>query len=155
MERMTPEQMEKMVHEALRLLPNRRAPASLEARVHAALEARAAIPWWHRSWAYWPQPVRAGFLVLCGVVTFLMMLGWLYLQAGADPTVAVQALAPVLSGASRIMSVVRGIENYAALVVRHIPAVWLYGAIAFVAAVYAMLMGLGAAAYRTLWVHHA
>jgi hypothetical protein len=155
MERMTPEQMEKMVHEALRSLPNRRAPASLEARVHAALEARAAIPWWHKSWAFWPRPVRTGFLVLCGAVMALIVLAGFYLQAGADSAATNQAIAPVLSGASRIMGVVRGIENYATLVVRHIPAVWLYGTVAFVAGVYAMLMGLGAAAYRTLWVHHA
>jgi hypothetical protein len=37
---------------------------------------------------------------------------------------------------------------------RHIPALWLYGTIVLFAGVYAMLVGLGAAAYRTLWAHH-
>ena len=56
MNRLNPEQLEKMVHAALRSLPDRRAPASLEARVLAAVQARAApisspasTPWdgWH------------------------------------------------------------------------------------------------------------
>jgi hypothetical protein len=154
MERMTPEEMEKMVHTALRSLPDRRAPASLEARVRAALEARANIPWWHRSWNHWPQAVRAAFLVLGVVVTALMVFGGYYLQAGADATALSRALAPVLTLGGQVAGVVRGIGDFFALVVRHIPALWLYGTIVFVAGVYAMLVGLGAAAYRTLWTHH-
>jgi hypothetical protein len=40
-----------------------------------------------------------------------------------------------------------------ALIGRDIPAWWLYGAAAFVAGLYAMLVGVGAAAYRTLWTN--
>jgi hypothetical protein len=151
MERMTPEQMEKMVHTALRSLPDRRAPASLEARVHAALEARATIPWWHKSWNNWPQAVRAAFLVLGGGVTAAMVFGGFYLEAGADSAALNHALAPALTLGGQIAGVVRGIGDFFALVARHIPALWLYGTIVFFAGAYAMLVGLGATAYRTLW----
>jgi hypothetical protein len=154
MERMTPEQIEKMVHTALRSLPDRRAPASLEARVHAALEARANILWWHKSWSYWPQAVRAAFLVLGGGVAAAMVFAGFYFQAGADSAALNHALAPVLTLGGQVAGVVRGIGDFFALVMRHIPALWLYGTIVLFAGVYAMLVGLGAAAYRTLWAHH-
>lgn len=153
MERMNPEQLEKMVHAALRSLPDRRAPASLEARVLAAVEARAAIPWWHKSWSYWPQWVRALFLVFCGGVAGLLVFTGIYVQAGFDTAQASGTLAPALAFANHVLGIGRGLADFVALVMRHIPSLWLYGAIAFIAGLYAMLFGLGAAAYRTLWVH--
>ena len=72
-DRMTPDELEKFIHRTLRSLPDRRAPATLEARVAAALEARAAIPWWHKSWTYWPQWVRALFVLFCGGLAALVV----------------------------------------------------------------------------------
>jgi len=153
MERLNPEQLEKMVHAALRSLPDRRAPASLEARVLAAVEARAAIPWWHKSWSYWPQWVRVLFLVFCGGLVGLLVFTGIYVQAGFDTAQAGGTLAPALEFANRVLGIGRSLADFVALVMRHIPSLWLYGAIAFIAGLYAMLFGLGAAAYRTLWVH--
>jgi hypothetical protein len=59
----------------------------------------------------------------------------------------------VLAWGGRIVALVRGFGDFIALVGRSIPTLWIYGAIAFVAGLYAMLFGLGAAAYRTLWAH--
>jgi hypothetical protein len=151
MERINPEQIEKMVHAALRSLPDRRAPAALEARVLAAIETRAAIPWWHRSWSHWPQGVRAAFLVFCGALAGLLMFAGLYVQAGFDSAQFHHAIAPALALADGVLDIGRALTGFAALLVRQIPTWWLYGAIAFVAGLYAMLFGLGAAAYRTLW----
>ena len=151
MERMTPEQLEKMVHTALRSLPNRRAPASLEARVRASIEAQAAIPWWHKSFAYWPAQVRVAFLVFCAALAGLLVFAGLSLQTGFDSAQVNGTFAPVLNWGGRIVALVRGVADFIALVGRNIPALWLYGTVAFVAGLYAMLFGLGAAAYRTLW----
>ena len=153
MERMNPEQLEKMVHSALRSLPNRRAPATLEARVRAAFEAQAAIPWWHKSYAYWPSPVRVAFLALCAGLAGLLVFAVVSLQAGIDSAELNGTFAPVLAWGSRIVALGRGLADFVALVGRNIPTLWLYGTVAFVAGLYAMLFGLGAAAYRTLWTH--
>jgi len=153
MERLNPEQLEKMVHAALRTLPDRHAPASLEARVLAAVEARAAIPWWHKSWSYWPQWVRAVFLVFCAGLAGLLVYTGVYIQTGFDAAQTSGTLAPMLAFANRVLGIGRGLADFVMLVARHVPSLWIYGAIAFVAGLYAMLLGLGAAAYRTLWVH--
>ena len=153
MNRLNPEQLEKMVHAALRSLPDRRAPASLEARVLAAVEARTAIPWWHKSWSYWPQWVRAVFLVFCAGLAGLLVYTGVYIQTGFDTAQTSGTLAPMLAFANRVLGIGRGLADFVMLVARHVPSLWIYGAIAFVAGLYAMLFGLGAAAYRTLWVH--
>lgn len=153
MERMNPEQLEKMVHSALRSLPDRRAPATLEARVRAAIEAQAAIPWWHQAYAYWPAPVRVAFLVLCAGMAGLLVYAGMALQADVDSAQFNGVLAPLLNWGGRIVAVARGLADFIALVGRNIPTLWLYGAVAFVAGLYAMLFGLGATAYRTLWAH--
>jgi hypothetical protein len=152
MDRLNPEQLEKMVDAALRSLPDRRAPASLAARVRAAIAARAAIPWWHKSWSYWPQWVRAVFLVFCVGLAGLVAYTGVYVQAGFDAAKTSGALAPMLAIATRLLGVGRGLGDFALLVARHIPSLWIDGTIAFVAGLYAMLFGLGATAYRTLWV---
>ena len=153
MERLTPEQLEQLVHTALRSLPDRRAPGSLETRVLAALERQAALPWWHRSWNYWPQGVRALFLVFCGAVAAGLVFAGLYVQAGFDSAQFQHAIAPALTLVDGLVAAERWLADFVDLLVRQIPAWWLYGAAAFVAGLYAMLFGLGAAAYRTFWSH--
>ncbi|HUJ44580.1 MAG TPA: hypothetical protein VLW52_13350 [Opitutaceae bacterium] len=147
--RMNPDELERFIHQTLRALPDRKAPGTLEARVLAEVERRAAIPWWHKSWNYWPQPVRAAFLVLCGA---LVVLAGLYVQAGFDTTRFHTAVAPALTLAGQVWSVVSSVGDFVAMVGRHISPLWFYGAIACVASLYAMLFGLGAAAYRIFWV---
>jgi hypothetical protein len=149
---MNPEELEKMVHAALRALPDRQAPATLEARVLAAIEARAAVPWWHKSWSHWPRSVRVAFLAFCGGLAGLLILGGVYVQASFDPAQVSGVLAPAFAWVERVASIGRALADVAALIGRQIPSLWLYGAIAFVAGLYAMLFGLGATAYRTLWL---
>lgn len=151
MERMNPEDLERLVHSALRSLPDRRAPASLEARVRAELARQAAIPWWHKSWSYWPQSVRALFLVFGGALAGLFVLGGLYAHAGFDSNLVSNALGPMLPYIDRLRAIARAGADLVGVIGRAIPTWWIYGAIAFVMGLYAMLAGLGVAAYRTLW----
>ena len=58
--------LENFIHQTLRSLPDRPAPRSLESRVLAAIEARAALPWWKQSFAQWP--VAARFVWLYGII---------------------------------------------------------------------------------------
>ena len=57
--------LEQRVHRALRQLPLRTAPPTLESRVHRELHRLATLPWWRRSFAHWPAAARAGFVVVC------------------------------------------------------------------------------------------
>jgi hypothetical protein len=150
---MNPDELEKFIHRTLRPLPDRHAPATLEARVLAALESRAAIPWWHKSWAYWPFWVRTVFVLFCGSLAGLLICGGVALQTDVDALQLNTTFAPVFNMIRSVISLGRGLADCIAVIGRNIPSIWLYGTVLFVAGLYAMLFGLGAAAYRTLWVH--
>ncbi|MDD2763055.1 MAG: hypothetical protein PHE83_03655 [Opitutaceae bacterium] len=154
MERLNPEQLEQMVHAALRSLPDRRAPASLEARLLAEIERRAAIPWWHKSYAGWPGWARIVFLGLCGGLACLLVFAGIYVQTGFDAAQTSGTLASALAFAHRVLAIGHGLSDFGLLIGRTIPALWFYGVVAFIAGLYAMLFGLGATAYRILWAHH-
>jgi len=56
-------QLEAEVHRELKALPEIPAPATLVARVMAAIELRKALPWFKRAWHTWPGPLQGLFLV--------------------------------------------------------------------------------------------
>ncbi len=151
MNKMTPEELEKFIHQNLRSLPPRRAPRSLESRVMAALEHRAAIAWYHQSWAYWPAGVRAAFLAAATAVSGAAVTAFYLLSTGVDTSVLTGEFANRFSGVLRIGSIFTGASDFLSLVIRNAPPFWLYGGAAFVVAMYVTFFGLGAAAYRTLY----
>jgi len=148
--RESPDELERLLDRTLHALPLRRAPPTLEARVYGELSRRAALPWWRRSFAHWPHPARAAFLVTCGA---LMMLAFV----GGDAAVE-RARSLHDSGALSLIWVhqaaglVGSAVNLASLVTRAVPAAWIYLGIAVGALLYAALFGLGAAVYRTLYL---
>lgn len=143
-------QLEQWIDEAMRGLPLRSAPASLEERVLAEIARRAALPWWRKSFAHWPIAARAGFILLCGgiVQVALMAAGWM--TAGMDPAPYREALAQPVAWLESTRTVVHAITGFVQLVLRHIPPLWLYGGLAFVAIMYFAVIGLGAAAFKAL-----
>jgi hypothetical protein len=130
--------LERTLHE----LPLRRAPPTLESRVLCELQRRAALPWWRRSFAHWPLPARAVFVVICGALIRLAFLGGAAAVAGALS----------LSWAREIGVLMASGGNLATLLARTLPVTWLYDGIAACAVLYAVLFGLGAAVYRTLYL---
>ena len=141
--------LERFVSTALRDLPARRAPRSLEQRVLAELERRAALPWWHKSFAHWPVAMRALFLVASAAfaVTLVWALG------GLNTAPALTVLKADFAWLQAIRAISASMASFTATVVHGIPTFWIYGgAIAFVA-LYAALFGLGTAAYRTLYAN--
>lgn len=71
--------LEKPIHQLLRHLPDRTAPATLEARVMATIAARASVVWWKRPFTQWPAFWRGMFLIVslltsAGVAAGFMML---------------------------------------------------------------------------------
>jgi len=140
--------LEAYVHRTLRAQPPRRAPRSLESRVLAELARQAALPWWHKSYAFWPAPVRAAFFVLSAIAAAALVAGLYYLSRGASQQFAAEFGAR-FGWLTRARETVAADSGTALAVWRAIPPLWLYGAAAVLAAAYATLIGVGAAAYRT------
>lgn len=144
-------QLEQGIHRELRALPPRRAPRTLEGRVLAEIERRAAVAWYHKSWSYWPAPVRVGFLAFgtafagAAIVAF-----YLFSQGAAAETVA-QEIAAGFGWITRIAGAFAWTGQFIRQLVGGIPPLWLYGGLAFIAAMYATFVGLGTAAYRYLY----
>ena len=134
--------LQQLVDRTLRELPLRRAPPTLEARVCSELTRRAARPWWRRSFAQWPLPARAAFLVLCAVLIGLTFMG------GAAAVAEVHSLAWARETGVLVVS----LANLAAAIARISPPAWLYEGLAVCGVLYAVLFGLGAALYRMLYL---
>jgi len=141
--------LERFVSAALRDLPARRAPRSLESRVLAELERRAALPWWHKSFAHWPVAVRGAFLVVSAA--FAGALVWAL--AGFDATQAVNTVSADFTWVATLRDVTASLLDFGAIMFRGISPVWIYGGLAAIVSLYAMLFGLGTAAYRTLFAN--
>lgn len=148
--RKSPEQLEQLVHRALRELPARRAPRALEARVLAELSRRAALPWWRKSFVHWPVPARAVFLLASVAVVKLVLMATVWAAAGFDAAQVQSAFAQPVAWWGSAQVLVNATTSFCEVMLRSIPPLWLYGGLAFIATMYAALFGLGAAAYKLL-----
>jgi len=142
--------LERVIHQTLSGLPPRRAPSTLESRVAHELARRALLPWWRASFANWPVAARVMFVLVCAVLVAATILGGLSAYLG-DRSFE-EASAVLLSWAHPFLTVLSSAGGLAALLARVIPPLWLYGALGLGAFLYVTLFGLGAAAYRTLYL---
>jgi hypothetical protein len=82
---MTPSDLERETHHALRRLPSPRAPRSLTPRVMAAVRARREAPWFARPMTTWPFALQAMTIALA-VVPLAALGVWVFgggvLQSG-------------------------------------------------------------------------
>jgi hypothetical protein len=146
--------LEALVHRTLRTQPLRRAPRSLEGRVFAELARQAALPWWHKSYAFWPAPMRVAFFVLSAIAAAVLVTGLYFLSHGASRQLSSEV-------AGRFGWLAFAQETFAAItgsalsVWRSIPPLWLYGGAAMLATAYATLLGIGAAAYRAFFAQRS
>jgi hypothetical protein len=142
--------LERALNHAVHGLPLRRAPATLEARVFGELERRAALPWWRRSFTHWPLLARAGFLVICAALVKLAFLESAVAIVGVRTLHDSGVLSPAWVQEMWVVAVAAG--NLASLLARTAPPSWAYEGIVVCAVLYAVLFGLGAAVYRTLYL---
>lgn len=144
------EQLEQLLDRALRDLPPRLAPAQLEARVFEELRRRTKLPWWRLSFAHWPLAARCALVMVCCALVALTIWGRPWQFPGVQHWSGMASSS--LSWASPAMSVIEFAAGMVGVVERSIPTTWLYVTLGFTALLYAMLFGLGAAAYRTLYL---
>jgi len=142
--------LEQLLERSLRALPARRAPMGLESRVLRELERRAARPWWHRSYGYWPSGARTAFVFVCAALAVLVL-------AGGNWTFdAIRSLhdsgALSMTSAHRISASLTAARDLWSLLMNAVPSEWLRVGLATGTVLYAVLFGLGAAAYRTLYL---
>lgn len=142
---------EALVERGLRALPVRRAPAALEARVLAEIARRAALPWWRRAVSEWPRAPRIALIAAC---IACVPLAW-----RACAWIGVRALAFAHRSGAPI-DVLRDLAHAAVaaqsslrLFDGGLPPAWVVGALALASILYATLLGLGAFAYRTLYLN--
>jgi hypothetical protein len=140
------QKLERALTEALKGLPLRRAPSTLELRVIDELERRAALPWWRVSFMHWPAAPRVAFVIVCIALVAATFLGGVFAFMGDRSFNEVTAL--VLSWVQPFLAVMSSAGGVASLLVRVIPPLWLYGGMALGIMLYVALFGLGAAAYR-------
>lgn len=139
--------LEEVVGRALRELPPRRAPLTLESRVLAALEPHAARSWRRRGFGRWPWGLRMAFGLTCAALAALTIPSSARLLAELGAFHAL--MPPWLDGAHAVTDTLRAVTGS---FTRSVPANWLYVGLGASAALYAALFGLAIAAYRLLYV---
>jgi hypothetical protein len=144
-------EMEARLGQALRTLPERRAPATLESRVLDALARRAPLPWWRRSFGQWPAAARVAFGVTSTVLVVLTVLAAAAANANLGSLGASHALStPVLHDASVFLVITRTLSVSLTSI---LSSSWVLGCLIASAALYAALFGLAIAGYRTLYLN--
>ena len=141
-------QLAPLFERALRNVPLRRAPSTLEARVLSELRRRASLPWWRRNFSHWPVLARAGF----GVGSAVLM-AWVF-AGGAlliDMLQSLPASGALLPWGRSAAALAGAVAQLAAALGRAVPLTWVYDGLAVSAVLYAALFGLGIAGYRTLY----
>lgn len=144
------EKLEQVMTGALRGLPPRRAPMTLEARVLGELERRTQPAWWRRSFMHWPATARAGFLVLNIALVAATFLNGFSSVVGARSLTEIAAM--VVLWMRPFLAVLSSVGGLMPVLLNAIPSGWLYVGASVGVALYAALFGLGAAAYRTLYL---
>jgi hypothetical protein len=135
------------VSRVLREQPSRCAPVALESRVWAELARRATLPWSQQSYAFWPAPIRAAFVILSAVVAAGCVVSLrVFFQ---NPQHLVARFTAQYSGVAQAADGMVASFNTGLTLWRAVPPLWIYGSLAMLGAAYALLIGVVAAAYRT------
>ncbi len=134
-----PKDAEHRIHEVLRALPHRPAPRALEQRVMAELQRRESRPWWRRSYIFWPLALRSAFLLVSAATAIALTAG---------PHRVFGELARHFECLANLQSLEESLVGMAQDVFHAVPTAWFYIGLGTVTVCYAVLAGLGAAAYR-------
>ncbi len=107
-------------------------------------------PWWRHSFMHWPAPARIAFLVACAAMVALVFVGGA--AGSADLRSLLESGTPLLSWVREVAALTVSAGNVLTLLTRTLPLTWLYEGIVVCAVLYAVLFGLGAVVYRTLYL---
>jgi hypothetical protein len=141
------DELERQLTRTLHDQPLRRAPDSLERRVLARIEARAAVTPWRQGFAHWPLAARVAFLAASvGFVKVALSIA-VWLSAPLDSRVFSFDLPSQIAWIQTLFAAIGSVA-------RTVPSLWVHAGIALFAIMYLALFGVGASAYRTLRSAH-
>ena len=142
------DRLERLLGDTMRGVPARPAPRTLESRVLGELARRASQPWWRRSFGHWPAFARVGWVTACGALIGITLLRGPWTVAAGS----LQGAGAVGSWVRQAWAITGMLGSLGASLVDAIPAPWLLLGLSAAALLYAFLFGLGAAAYRLLYL---
>ena len=142
---------EPLIARTLRDQPLLRAPESLERRVLAQIERRAALPWWQRNFVRWPRLAQAGFVLASAAAAKGAMDASVWAVDRVRGMQVPGAIAEPVSALHTATTTVSSVSEAVSAVFHGIPAYWIYAVALGAVALYSALIGLGAVAYRTLY----
>jgi hypothetical protein len=145
------EKLERLVGQALRAQPPRRAPASLEGRVLREITARARLPWWRRGISSWPLSVRIPVIAACAICVPLVWVGSVWLAAHLVSVVTQPGIAVPLAAVRDVGQTIVSLGTVTSQVLHDIPRDWLVGGLIATATLYAALFALVALGYSLLY----
>ncbi|MCC7461930.1 MAG: hypothetical protein IT480_05630 [Gammaproteobacteria bacterium] len=144
------ERLERLMAQVLAGQPPWQAPARLGDRVMAEVARRAALPWWRRGFSAWPLGARVVLALALGLLLALVLTLTGRATQGLGATLSANVAGTVTGWSAALHALGSVAGELAGFVRRAIPAVWLYGCAAVIAALYGMFLGLGAATYKVL-----
>ena len=112
---------------------------------------RQALPWWHKSFAHWPAGVRLAFMVVATGLMAAAVLASMQLTGVISLQAATALLRPVVDAAATLKSAGVALGSMVKSFVPGLSQTWLYIALGVIGAAYAMMVGIGATAYRVFW----
>ncbi len=141
-------QLELEIDRALKGLPELEAPRGLMPRVMAAIERRAALPWYRQPWQEWPLALQTvSMLILLGSFGGLCVASW-QLTRAAGFTLAMQEVGQLFSGIAVIWNILTVLVGAVVLVLKHLGTPVLAGCLVAVGLGYAICVGLGTLCVR-------
>jgi hypothetical protein len=140
--------LESEISRELKALPPLTAPASLVNRVMAAIEQRANVPWYQRSWQTWPRSLQAAALVTL-LVLFggLCFAGW-ELSHAETMSKTSHRIGHWFSGLYTIGNVFKILADSTALVVKKMGTPFAVACLAAAGLGYAVFLSLGTIYFR-------
>jgi hypothetical protein len=142
---MNPEpSVESLIDHQLKSLPPLAAPDSLLPRVLAALEARAALPWYRRAWQTWPRggQILSLAALAAACAAFGLAGGHFSNSDLVRPTAGAWGLATVVA------NLLATLGQALLLTLKHLSPTWLAAALLVLATGWFSCIGLGTALFR-------
>ncbi len=144
------ERLERLVGGLLRELPQRQAPATLQARVMEEIGRRVALPWWRKSFLHWPQVARIALVLALAGVVKLAIDSVVWLAGSVRGSQVATAIEQPVDWIHTMASVFHSLVVACNAVIAAIPSQWLYLVLLAGGAMYFVLFSAGAILYRAL-----
>jgi hypothetical protein len=140
--------LEVEIDHELKALPEITAPATLVSRVMAAIELRAALPWFRRAWHTWPSPLQGLFLVTMVALFSGICFGVWEASHTATFGLAVHKVGGWFSGLSAIYTALNALAGAIVAMIKQVNSAVLMALLCAAGLGYALFLGLGTVYFR-------